>query len=40
MRVVLDANIFVSALISDKGNPARIITQTPAMFITLLDSDL
>lgn len=25
MRVVLDANIFVSSLISDKGNPARII---------------
>lgn len=25
MRVVLDANIFVSALISQKGNPARII---------------
>ncbi len=27
MRVVLDANIFVSALISDKGNPARIINR-------------
>jgi putative PIN family toxin of toxin-antitoxin system len=25
MRVVLDANIFISALISDKGNPAKII---------------
>jgi putative PIN family toxin of toxin-antitoxin system len=25
MRVVLDANVFVSALISDRGNPARII---------------
>ena len=25
MRVVLDANIYVSALISDKGNPAAII---------------
>lgn len=25
MRVVLDANIYVSALISSKGNPARII---------------
>jgi predicted nucleic acid-binding protein len=24
-RVVLDANIYVSALISEKGNPARII---------------
>jgi uncharacterized protein len=27
MRVVLDANIFVSALISDKGNPAKIINR-------------
>lgn len=25
MRVVLDANIYVSSLISNKGNPARII---------------
>ena len=25
MRVVLDANIYISALISDKGNPAAII---------------
>jgi uncharacterized protein len=25
MRVVLDANIYISALISDKGNPAKII---------------
>jgi putative PIN family toxin of toxin-antitoxin system len=25
MRVVLDANIYVSSLISDKGNPAKII---------------
>lgn len=25
MRVVLDANIYVSALISDKGNPAQIV---------------
>jgi putative PIN family toxin of toxin-antitoxin system len=27
MRVVLDANIYVSALISEKGNPARIIDE-------------
>ena len=27
MRVVLDANITVSALISEKGNPARIINE-------------
>jgi uncharacterized protein len=27
MRVVLDANIFASALISDEGNPARIINR-------------
>lgn len=27
MRAVLDANIYVSALISDAGNPARIIDQ-------------
>lgn len=25
MRVVLDANVYISALISDKGNPARIV---------------
>ena len=25
MKVVLDANIFVSAVISDKGNPARVL---------------
>ena len=25
MRVVLDANIYVSSLISSKGNPARIV---------------
>ena len=25
MRIVLDTNIFVSSLISDKGNPAKII---------------
>jgi len=25
MQVVLDANVYISALISDKGNPARII---------------
>lgn len=25
MRVVLDANVFVSALISDKGSPARVL---------------
>jgi uncharacterized protein len=27
MRVVLDANIYVSALVSDKGNPAKIINR-------------
>lgn len=27
MRVVLDANIYVSALISDKGNPAKIVSR-------------
>ena len=27
MRVVLDANIYVSALISSKGNPAKIINK-------------
>ena len=27
MRAVLDANIYVSALISDKGNPARIVSK-------------
>jgi uncharacterized protein len=27
MQVVLDANIYISALISDKGNPARIINK-------------
>jgi len=27
MKIVLDANVYVSALISDKGNPAKIITK-------------
>ena len=27
MRVVLDANIYISALISNKGNPAKIINK-------------
>ena len=27
MQVVLDANVYVSALISDKGNPSRIINR-------------
>lgn len=27
MRVVLDANIYVSTLISDKGNPAKIVNR-------------
>lgn len=38
MRVVLDANIFVSALISDKGNPARIINRWLAGEFDLLVS--
>jgi uncharacterized protein len=38
MRVVLDANIFVSALISDKGNPTRIIDRWLAGEFDLLVS--
>ncbi|MFO7538422.1 MAG: putative toxin-antitoxin system toxin component, PIN family [Chloroflexota bacterium] len=38
MRVVLDANIFVSALISDKGNPAKIINRWLAGEFDLLVS--
>jgi uncharacterized protein len=38
MRVVLDANIFVSALISDKGNPAGIINRWLAGEFDLLVS--
>jgi putative PIN family toxin of toxin-antitoxin system len=35
LRVVLDANIYVSALISEKGNPARIINSWRAEAIEI-----